>query len=223
VSPALIVLLGALAADGGGAPRSMPMPVPAPAPVQLALPFDGVWGVLQGFDSGQTHTGYAAFALDFVPPQKAAPDRNRHPRLTDFACYGRPIRAAADGVVVRVANGFRDLPPYAKAPPAHGGNFVIIQHAPAVYTEMVHLKAGSVRVAVGDAVHRGDVIGRCGNSGNATTPHLHLGLLTSIDPITTGRMALAGYEVLGNDGRWTAGDGEPRKGQWVRPALRPPR
>jgi len=224
VAPALILLLAAravLAADSGAAAGSGPG---APAPVSLGLPFEGVWGVLQGFDSGETHTGYAAFALDFVPPQgKVARRRARHPRLTDFACYGRPILAAADGVVVRVAAGFRDLPPYAKAPPAHGGNFVIVQHAPSVYTEMVHLMAGSVRVAVGAAVHRGDVIGRCGNSGNATTPHLHLGLLTSIDPITTGRMSLGGYEVLGGDGRWRQGDGEPKKGQWVRPAARAPR
>src|SRR3954468_3214730 len=87
--------------------------VAAPAAVELTLPFDGPWGVIQGFDSGETHTGYAAFALDFAPPQPPVPRaRVRHPRLTDFACYGRPIRAPADGVVVRVARRFRDERPY---------------------------------------------------------------------------------------------------------------
>jgi murein DD-endopeptidase MepM/ murein hydrolase activator NlpD len=119
--------------------------------------------------------------------------------------------------VVRVATGASDLPPYAKPKMAGGGNFVIIQHAPAVFTELVHLQARSVRVAVGDLVRRGQLVARCGNSGNATTPHLHLGLLTSISPIATGRMKLAGYQVLGPDGRWTPGDGEPRQGQWIRP------
>jgi murein DD-endopeptidase MepM/ murein hydrolase activator NlpD len=207
---ARVVDAAAGAADAGAGPA---------AGVELALPFDGTWGVLQGFDSGETHTGYAAYALDFAPPQRPVPlARVRHPRLGDFACYGRPILAPADGTVVRVATGFRDLPPYAGARLQVGGNFVIIQHAPAVYTELVHLMAGSVRVKVGATVRRGQPIARCGNSGNATTPHLHLGLLSSITPITTARMSLSRYQVLGPEGAWIPGDGEPQKGQWLRPA-----
>jgi murein DD-endopeptidase MepM/ murein hydrolase activator NlpD len=193
----------------------------------LTLPFDGVWGVLQGFD-GDTHRGYAAYAIDFAPPQDVgAFARLPHPRLEDFACYGRPVLAPADGRVVRVATRFPDLPPYAPEPRRKphlgknetlGGNFVIIQHGPHVYTELVHLKAGSVRVAVGQLVRRGEPIGACGNSGNARTPHLHLGLLSSIDPIATARLPLTGYEVRGAGGRWVPGDGEPKTGQWVRPS-----
>jgi len=202
----------------------------APAPV-LTLPFDGVWGVLQGFE-GETHHGYAAYAIDFAPPQDVgAFARLAHPQLRDFACYGRPVLAPADGRVVRVATRFPDLPPYAREPKRKprlagdetlGGNFVIIQHAPHVYTELVHLQAGSIHVTVGQAVRRGDPVAACGNSGNARTPHLHLGLLSSIDPIATARMPLAGYEVRGADGRWTPGDGEPKTGQWVRPATATP-
>jgi murein DD-endopeptidase MepM/ murein hydrolase activator NlpD len=206
------------------------------SPTELTLPFDGIWGVVQGFDSGDTHRGYAAFALDFAPPQDVGRfARLAHPRLADFACYGRPVLAPADGTVVRIAAAFPDLAPYGKpARKAGGGNFVIIQHAPAVFTELVHLQAGSVRVAVGQRVRRGQIVGACGNSGNARTPHLHLGLLTSIAPITTGRMKLARYQVLdpgpqsgagdagapggGRGGRWIPGDGEPKPGQWIRPA-----
>ena len=226
------VLIGAAARGDASAPG-------APA---LTLPFDGVWGVVQGFDSGETHHGYAAFALDFAPPQDVGQfARLVHPRLEDFACYGRPVLAPADGQVVRVATGLPDLPPYAnvdggaparrakrraKADPASGpaggsGNFVIIQHAPRVYTELVHLKAGSVRVVVGERVRRGQPVGACGNSGNARTPHLHLGLLSSIDPISTARLQLSGYEVRRADGRWVPGDGEPKQGEWIRPVLPP--
>ena len=206
---AALTLVGPTSA---GAPRDA-------SAVELTLPFEGVWGVVQGFDSGDTHHGYAAFALDFAPPQDVAQFAHlAHPRLTDFACYGRPVLAPADGTVVRVATRFPDLAPYARAAKkAGGGNFVIIQHAPAVYSELVHLKAGSVRVAVGQAVRRGQPVAACGNSGNARTPHLHLGLLTSIAPIATGRMKLTRYQVRGTDGRWTPGDGEPREGQWIRP------
>jgi hypothetical protein len=214
----------AIAADAIAVEARAAEPAPEGSAVELSLPFTGVWVVMQGFDSGDTHTGYAAFALDFAPPQDLGRfARLAHPRLTDFGCYGRPVLAPADGQVVRVATGFPDRPPYARSKrtprrgPA-GGNYVMIQHAPRVYTELVHLQARSVVVRAGQTVSRGQVIGRCGNSGNATTPHLHLGLLTAISPITTGRMKLARYQVLGADRRWIAGDGEPRAGQWIRPA-----
>jgi murein DD-endopeptidase MepM/ murein hydrolase activator NlpD len=187
---------------------------PPPQTTRLSLPFDGIWGVIQGFDSG-THVGYATWALDFVPaqpketklPPKGAP-------LTAFACYGRPVLAPADGVVVRANGDARDWPAYHEG--ADGGNFVIIQHAPAEYTEFRHLAAGSVTLAPGAHVKRGDVVGRCGNSGNAKTPHLHVGLLSSARPIKTRPMVFSDYEVVGPDLAWHPGDGTPKKDQLMR-------
>ena len=46
---------------------------------RLSLPFQGIWGVIQGFNSG-SHVDYAAYALDFVPAQSKgtkAPPRAR--------------------------------------------------------------------------------------------------------------------------------------------------
>lgn len=189
-------------------------PLPAQA-TRLTLPFDGIWGVIQGFDSGDTHTGYAAFALDFVPAQPlGAKLPPRGAPLTRFACYGRPVLAPADGLVVRAGGDKRDWPAYHEG--RNPGNFVIIQHAPHEYTEFRHLAARSVTVAPGQQVRRGDVIGRCGNSGNAKTPHLHVGLLSSIDPIQTRPMRFFDYEVMGPEGRWHLGDGSPTKGQLLR-------
>lgn len=37
-----------------------------------------------------------------------------------------------------------------------------------------HLQPGSVAVAQGDTVAEGEVVGRCGNSGNTSEPHIHL-------------------------------------------------
>jgi murein DD-endopeptidase MepM/ murein hydrolase activator NlpD len=195
---------------------------PRPQVTRLSLPFAGIWGVVQGFDSGDTHTGYAAYALDFVPAQRAgARPPPRGAPLRRFACWGRPVLAPADGRVVRVARGARDWPAYVKG--RDEGNFVIIEHAPGEYTELRHLQAGSVRAAVGQQVRRGQQVGRCGNSGNATTPHLHVGFLWSIDPITTAPMSLSGYETLQADGSWRAGDGVPQTGDLVRPVAPPER
>jgi murein DD-endopeptidase MepM/ murein hydrolase activator NlpD len=218
--PRVLLLMAAVLAGRSGearlpaghaADRSPPAQV-----TRLTLPFTGIWGVIQGFDSGETHTGYAAFAMDFVPAVRAGtPEPPRGAPLGRFPCYGRPVLAPADGTVVAAAGGAPDSPSHVKG---HGdGNFVILQHAPREYTELRHLAARSVTVKVGDHVRRGDPIGRCGNSGNAGTPHLHIGFLSSFDPIVTRPMVLGGYQVL-TTGGWRAGDGTPRKGEFLRPA-----
>src|SRR4029078_9371940 len=95
-----------------------------------------------------------------------------------------------------------------------------LEHAPGEYTEFRHLAADSVKLAVGARVRRGDVIGRCGNSGNARMPHLHIGFLSAIDPITTRPMRLSDYERAGpalGDEAWHPGTGFPVKGELLRP------
>ena len=172
-----------------------------PQTVDLRLPFQGIWGVIQGFDSGDTHVGYAAFALDFVPAEKLTPTtQQRRGHLTDFPCFGQPVLAPADGRVV-------------KAPSIHHGR----PHAPSEYTEFRHLQSGSVAVAAGQRVRRGQLIGRCGNSGNSNTPHVHIGLLGSADPITTRPMTFSHYQVLATDGKWRVGAGVPRSQEILRP------
>jgi murein DD-endopeptidase MepM/ murein hydrolase activator NlpD len=117
--------------------------------------------------------------------------------------------------VVAAAGDARDWPGHAKG--RGDGNFVILQHAPGEYTEFRHLAAGSVNLKAGDQVRRGEWIGRCGNSGNAGTPHLHIGFLSSVDPIVTRPMVFSGYQVLTGAG-WKPADGTPRKGEFVRNA-----
>ncbi len=215
-----LLVMSLLAAGPSASPRLPPGAAPDRTPpaqiTRLTLPFSGIWGVIQGFDSGETHTGYATFALDFVPAVRAGThEPPRGAPLARFPCYGRPVLAPADGTVVAAAGAARDWPGHASG---HGeGNYVILQHAPGEYTEFRHLAAGSVNLKAGDHVRRGEWIGRCGNSGNAGTPHLHIGFLSSVDPIITRPMVFSGYQVLTGTG-WKAGDGTPRKGEFLRAA-----
>jgi hypothetical protein len=115
----------------------------------LSLPIEGIWGVVQGMDSGGTHSGYAAYALDFVPaePVSEVVFRQRK-RLADHPCYGKPILAPADGRVVWASDGARELPPFHESRKHEAGNFVILEHAPDELSEFRHLKLGSILVKV---------------------------------------------------------------------------
>src|SRR5690606_7128195 len=91
----------------------------------------------------------------------------------------QPVLAPANGTV---AHATGDLPDQAigdtdRANPA--GNHVAIDLGNDEYVFLAHLRRGSVAVKEGDTVAEGQVLGRCGNSGNTSEPHLHIHLQTS--------------------------------------------
>lgn len=104
---------------------------------------------------------------------------------TDFAltsdaamAEGVDVLAAAPGVV----QGVRDEMPDIRtsdpaAPPLNGkdcGNGLVIAHDGGWETQYCHMKLGSLRVAPGDEVTTGQMLGEVGLSGNTEFPHLHL-------------------------------------------------
>lgn len=96
----------------------------------------------------------------------------------NYWCYGQPVHAVADGTVTETVDRYPDNQPgvLPKEVTVEGapGNHVILQIGEGQYVLFAHLKAGSVRVHVGDKIKRGDVIGQVGNSGNSSGSHLHL-------------------------------------------------
>ncbi len=183
-----------------GEARRAPADLSAPAPslrpnhtTALSIPFDGEWLVIQGFEGPGTHEGYAAFALDLQPAaESGALFSGDGKRNQDWFCFDRAILAPADGVVVRIDDHVVDAPPGPITSSA--ANRVILEHAPGEWSELVHLRHGSIVVAVGQRVARGQPIARCGNAG-AGAPHLHYALLGSIEPILTRPFRFSGAEV----------------------------
>lgn len=63
------------------------------------------------------------------------------------------------------------------ANPSGYGNYIILEHDKGYYSVYAHLSA--VNVKKGDKVSQGQKIGKSGNTGNSTGPHLHIELTTS--------------------------------------------
>ena len=151
-------------------------------------------------------------------------------------CYawGAEIHAPFDGEIVRAADGvaerswihpLRELVLILKNAatfrasklPTVLGNHVIMQSGQ-VFAGFAHLVPGSVAVEAGQAVRRGDLLGRVGHTGNSTAPHLHFQLMDSPDLMMAKGVpcAFRTYEVLRN-GTWEKVErGVPRKVDRIR-------
>lgn len=97
-----------------------------------------------------------------------------HEGIDILAPEGTAVRAAGYGIVVYADDELRGY-----------GNAIILDHGDGVTTLYGHLKRLHVRS--GDAVAAGSVIGTVGDTGNATTTHLHFELRVrgkELDPET---------------------------------------
>ncbi len=54
------------------------------------------------------------------------------------------------------------------------GNHVVIETDDGACVLLAHLQRHTLCVKHGDVVEIGDLIGRCGNSGNTSEPHVHI-------------------------------------------------
>ena len=94
----------------------------------------------------------------------------RHTGTDMCGDVGDPIKAADNGVVITAeyqANGY--------------GNIIIVDHQNGVHTWYAHLDGFSV--AEGDVVQKGDEIGKLGNTGKSTGPHLHFEVRKNGNPV----------------------------------------
>ncbi|MYZ38113.1 peptidoglycan DD-metalloendopeptidase family protein [Streptomyces sp. SID4917] len=121
-------------------------------------------------------------------------------RNRDFPAFGEPLLAVADGTVVYATDRQRDhlsrnsLPALVylmlieSAVREIGGaglvtgNRLVLDLGDSTYALYAHLQRGSLQVRAGDRVRTGQVLARCGNSGNSSEPHVHFQLMDHPDP-----------------------------------------
>lgn len=122
-----------------------------------------------------------------------------------FYGFGHPVHAPAPGRVVAAFDGQPDqlnvgaLPgtaPFKDDLRRALGNTVIIDHGDGVFGCIAHLKQDSVRVAAGEQVETGAVIGALGNSGFSSGPHLHIHFMDGPDFLSAAPLPVQ-FEIEG--------------------------
>ena len=88
--------------------------------------------------------------------------------ITTGGAYGRPIVAAASGVVEIAGSTGNSY-----------GQQVLINHGNGIKTRYAHCVTGSIRVRVGQQVTAGQQIASIGSTGNSTGPHLHFEVIVN--------------------------------------------
>jgi len=153
---------------------------------------------------GQLRLGQR-FAVDYsaLLDSRGRTHRGNASRNASYFNYGRPLLAVGDGKVVSAVDRYPNQIPNAKKPvpiEAADGNHVIIKLAKGVYAGYAHMKPGSVRVKPGQRVREGQVLGKLGNSGSSTGPHLHFQLMDAASlvdadglPFTVDRFRFDGH------------------------------
>lgn len=132
-------------------------PPPPPDGYYLPLECDRTATITQGNDSPFSHNGRVRYGFDFG------------------LGIGTPMVAMAAGTVAYLYDGTKPGHPCYNGGGQeciNAANYVVVRHADDTQTQYAHLS--SVAVKLGEAVKRGQILGRSGSTGWSTGPHAHV-------------------------------------------------
>lgn len=150
-----------------------------------SMPISGEWFVFWGGANEFINYHYAyehmRYAYDLVKVRDGVSFESEPTQKENFYAFNEEILAPADGKVIQLIDGLVDYTPGEMDAVNAAGNYVVIEHANKEYSLLAHLKMGSIQVEIGELVKEGQCIGKCGNSGNTSEPHLHFQVMDSPD------------------------------------------
>lgn len=143
----------------------------------LSLPFKDEWFVFWGGDTREQNYHVTSksqrHAFDLVIMDSSNKSyRTDGKDNEDYYAFGQPLYAPCDAEVISVIEGVKDNFPGEMNPKQLTGNTVVLKTADE-YILLAHFKMNSIKVKYGDKVKKGQLLGRCGNSGNSSEAHLH--------------------------------------------------
>lgn len=151
----------------------------------LALDFplhDGTYIIVQGGAHVQMnyHQAYEPqkYALDILALNSLGMRaKGLNPKeLEQYEIFNHSIYSPCDGIVVDTENHLPDLMPPETDIENATGNYVALtcDHAADTVVYLAHMQEVSVAVREGEKVETGQLIGKVGNTGNTSEPHLHI-------------------------------------------------
>jgi hypothetical protein len=153
----------------------------SPSTIRFRIPLDGPVTVGWGGATPEVNYHVVApdqrWAYDLLVTVDGVTHAGDGRRREDYYIYDRPVVAPAAGKVHAISDGDPDMS-IGEMGGGHdpGGNQVVLEVAPGQFLLLWHLRPGSIVVKPGDSVVEGQLLGRAGNSGNTSEPHLHIHL-----------------------------------------------
>jgi len=168
---------------------------------QYIFPLKGIWMVLGNWNDPYDHRTHHSqeFGFDLVQLDGNMQFiQSREKPNNEYPCYGQNVMAIADGEVVDCLDGSPENPSACallskerriKLLQEQGllslanGNFAVLEHHGGEFSFYGHMRPG-LQVKRGDKVKQGQVLGKVGNSGHSTGPHLHFHLMDGPNILT---------------------------------------
>lgn len=148
--------------------------------VRLSFPLhDGIYYIAQGGNSPLLNhhnvNRTQQYALDIVKLNSfGARATGLYPqRLGNYNIFGETVYSPCDGIIKNTKDGLANLTPPERDSQHPAGNYVLIG-CKNVEVLIAHLMNGSVAVSEGESVKQNLPLGKVGNSGNTSEPHLHI-------------------------------------------------
>lgn len=140
---------------------------------------DGDWYVYWGGETVEQNYHYInrtqKHALDLIVVDGSGKSfSGQGTNNQDYYAFGKKVYAPGDATVVFAVDGVPDNVPGVMNASYVPGNAVLLRLSDQEYILIAHLQQGTVAVVAGDKVSQGDILGKCGNSGNSSEPHIHI-------------------------------------------------
>jgi hypothetical protein len=117
--------------------------------------------------------GYALDILGLTQMGSSSNVFGDRSNLESYPIFDTKVFSPCEGVVSAVKDDFQDQRPPLTDEHNPAGNHVLIE-CKGVEVLLAHLKQGSVLVTIDDSVTVETELGRVGNTGNTSEPHLHI-------------------------------------------------
>jgi murein DD-endopeptidase MepM/ murein hydrolase activator NlpD len=188
---------------------------------KLTLPFKGEWTVFWGGDTEESnyHVKYEAQKNAFdiiVTDEQGKSYKNDGTSNADYYAFGKKLFAPCDAEVVLVVDGVKDNKPKEVNLYFVSGNTIVLKTKNNEYLFLAHFKQHSIAVKQGQKIKQGTFLGRCGNSGNSSEPHLHFHI-QNIEDINKAVGAKCYFDKIMVNGA-VKSDYSPVKGDKIKPA-----